>query len=134
MILIKDNHIVAAGGISPALKRARAYARPSLVVEIEVKTILELEEALAAGADWIMLDNMSPEMMRRAVERTAGRAVLEASGGVNEETIAAVAATGVDYISVGALTHSAAALDISLEIEENDPTISAERADQTSGG
>ncbi|MEI6309635.1 MAG: carboxylating nicotinate-nucleotide diphosphorylase [bacterium] len=134
MILIKDNHIAAAGGISPALKRARAYARPSLVVEIEVKTILELEEALAAGADWIMLDNMSPEMMRRAVERTAGRAVLEASGGVNEETIAAVAATGVDYISVGALTHSAAALDISLEIEENDPTISAERADQTSGG
>ena len=134
MILIKDNHIVAAGGIRPALERARAHARPSLAVEIEVKTIPELEEALAGGADWIMLDNMSPEVMRCAVQRAAGQAVLEASGGINEETIAAVAATGVDYISVGALTHSAAALDISLKIEENSTSISAERADQTSGG
>jgi len=134
MILIKDNHIAAAGGIGPALERARAHARPSLVVEIEVKTIPELEEALAGGADWIMLDNMIPEVMRCAVQLAAGQAVLEASGGINEETIAAVAATGVDYISVGALTHSAAALDISLEIEENSTSISAERADQTSGG
>ena len=112
-ILIKDNHIAAAGGVTAAIKRARAAGMP---VEVEVETLAELDEALAAGAEIVLLDNMSPESMRRAVEITAGRAELEASGGMTVDGAVAAANAGVDRISVGALTHSAPALDLSLEV------------------
>ncbi len=115
-ILIKDNHVRAAGGVAQAVRRARARAPHSLAIEVEVTTLEELEEALAAGADWILLDNMDLEIMREAVRRAAGRAKLEASGGVTLERVRAIAETGVDAVSVGALTHSARALDLSLEI------------------
>lgn len=117
-ILIKDNHIRAAGGIREAVARARARAPHTLKVEVEVQSLDEVEEALAAGADIIMLDNMPVAAMREAVRRIGGRAVVEASGGITEENVREVAATGVDFISAGALTHSARALDISLEIVE----------------
>jgi nicotinate-nucleotide pyrophosphorylase (carboxylating) len=133
MVLIKDNHIAAAGGITQAVERVRRRNRQGLcpepfdyaqdvraeglAVEVEVKSLTELEEALALSVDRIMLDNMGLDEMRRAVEMTAGRVRLEASGNVTLETVAAIAATGVDYISVGALTHSVKALDISLEVE-----------------
>lgn len=116
-VLIKDNHLAAIGGpdrISLAVAAARAGAPHTLKVEIEVTTLDELEQALAAGADIVMLDNMDLATMRQAVTQTAGRALLEASGGITLETVRAVAETGVDLISVGALTHSAPALDISL--------------------
>ncbi len=116
MLLVKDNHIAAAGSLTGAVARARA-ARPDLPLEVEVKSLDELREALVARVDRIMLDNMSLEEMRQAVELTAGRVPLEASGGVSLERVAAIAATGVDFISIGALTHSAPALDISLEVE-----------------
>ncbi|AEB12815.1 carboxylating nicotinate-nucleotide diphosphorylase [Marinithermus hydrothermalis] len=116
-ILIKDNHIAAAGGVRAAVTRARARAPHGLRVEVEVTTLAELEEALEAGADVILLDNMDLPTLRQAVARTAGRARLEASGGMTLERVRAVAETGVDFISVGALTHSAKALDLSLEIE-----------------
>jgi quinolinate synthase len=115
MVLIKDNHIQAAGSITTAVERARA-ARPDLPLEVEVRSLDELREALALEPDRIMLDNMSLDDMRAAVRVAAGRVALEASGGIDLERVAAVAATGVDYISVGALTHSAPALDLSLEI------------------
>ncbi|MEN6372827.1 MAG: carboxylating nicotinate-nucleotide diphosphorylase [Armatimonadota bacterium] len=117
-ILIKDNHIVAAGGITNAVESARKNAPHTLKIEVEVRNLDELNEAIAADADIIMLDNMDVETMRRAVETTSGRAVLEASGGVNEDTIAEIAATGVDIISVGALTHSVKALDIGMDFEK----------------
>jgi nicotinate-nucleotide pyrophosphorylase (carboxylating) len=119
MVLIKDNHIAAAGGITQAVARVRAHNQAGLPVEVEVKSLAELEEALAIqpSLDRIMLDNMDLETMRRAVEMTAGRVPLEASGGVSLERVRAIAETGVDYISVGALTHSVTALDISLEVE-----------------
>lgn len=119
MVLIKDNHIAAAGGITRAVERVRQHNRAGLPVEVEVKTLEELEEALAIRPplDRIMLDNMDMETMRRAVQMTAGRVPLEASGGISLETVRQIAETGVDYISVGALTHSVKALDISLEIE-----------------
>lgn len=117
MVLIKDNHIAAAGGIRKAVEQVRRERGTGLEIEVEVKNLDELEEALTLGVERIMLDNMDLAMMRRAVEITAGRAKLEASGGVTLENVAAIAATGVDYISVGALTHSVKALDISLEIE-----------------
>ncbi|RPF49673.1 nicotinate-nucleotide pyrophosphorylase [carboxylating] [Thermodesulfitimonas autotrophica] len=117
-ILIKDNHIRAAGGIREAVARARARAPHTLKVEVEVQSLDEVEEALAAGADIIMLDNMPVAAMREAVRRIGGRALVEASGGITEENVREVAATGVDFISAGALTHSARALDISLEIVE----------------
>ncbi|MBC7241020.1 MAG: carboxylating nicotinate-nucleotide diphosphorylase [Anaerolineae bacterium] len=119
MVLIKDNHIAAAGGITQAVARVRAHNQAGLPVEVEVKSLTELEEALAIQPplDRIMLDNMDLETMRRAVEMTAGRVPLEASGGVSLERVRAIAETGVDYISVGALTHSVTALDISLEVE-----------------
>lgn len=119
MVLIKDNHIAAAGGITHAVARVRAYNQAGLPIEVEVKSLEELEEALAIQPplDRIMLDNMDLETMRRAVEMTAGRVPLEASGGVSLERVRAIAETGVDYISVGALTHSVKALDISLEVE-----------------
>ncbi|MGQ9512086.1 carboxylating nicotinate-nucleotide diphosphorylase [Thermodesulfitimonas sp.] len=117
-VLIKDNHIRAAGGIREAVTRVRARAPYTLKVEVEVQSLDEVEEALAAGADIIMLDNMPVAMMREAVRRIGGRALVEASGGITEENIREVAVTGVDFISVGALTHSVRALDISLEIVE----------------
>lgn len=115
-ILIKDNHIRAAGGITAAVTAARRRAAPGMRVEVEVTTLAELDEALAAGADLILLDNFDGDGLRAAVARAAGRARLEASGGITLANLAAVAATGVDYISLGALTHSAGALDFSLEV------------------
>lgn len=115
-ILIKDNHIQVAGGISAALARAKAYASHMTKIEIEVEDLAGVREALAGGADVIMLDNMAPEMMREAVGIIDHRAVVEASGGIDETTLAAAAAAGVDVISVGALTHSVKALDISMDI------------------
>ena len=114
-ILIKDNHIAAAGGITAAVSAARARAPHTLKIEVEVETFDQLREALNAKADIIMLDNMSVEDMRTAVGITAGRALLEASGNMGERDLRAVAETGVDLISVGALTHSVKALDISLK-------------------
>ncbi|MDI3341428.1 MAG: carboxylating nicotinate-nucleotide diphosphorylase [Sphaerobacter sp.] len=119
-ILIKDNHLAAIGGadrIARAVAAARAAAPHTLRVEVEVTSLDELDQALAAGADVILLDNMPVEAIAEAVRRTAGRALLEASGGITLATVRQVAETGVDLISVGALTHSAPALDISLEIE-----------------
>jgi nicotinate-nucleotide pyrophosphorylase (carboxylating) len=113
MILIKDNHIEAAGSIIAAVEQACA-AYPDLPVEVEVKSLNELREALPLDVDRIMLDNMDLDQMRTAVQIAAGRVPLEASGNVNLERVAAIAATGVDYISVGALTHSAPALDLSM--------------------
>ena len=112
-ILIKDNHVAAAGGVTPAIERARSSRMP---VEVEVENLDQLHEALAAGAEIVLLDNMPAELMRRAVEMTAGRAKLEASGGMTLEGAVAAARAGVDRISVGALTHSAPALDLSLEV------------------
>ncbi len=117
MVLIKDNHIAAAGSVTAAVQRARAHNAPGLPIEVEVTNLEELAEALAVGADRVLLDNMDLATMREAVEAAHSRMLLEASGGITLENIAAVAATGVDYISVGALTHSVRALDISLEIE-----------------
>lgn len=116
-ILIKDNHIIAAGGISSAISSARLHAGHMVHIEVEVDTISQLEEALNAGAKSVLLDNMSPAMLREAVSLTAGRARLEASGNVTETTVAAIAATGVDLISSGAITHSAKCLDIGLDFE-----------------
>jgi nicotinate-nucleotide pyrophosphorylase (carboxylating) len=116
MVLIKDNHIAAAGGISRAMERVRETANQKLAIEVEVTSLAQFEEALACGPDRIMLDNMGPEEMRRAVVLAGGRVELEASGNVSLDNVAEVAATGVDFISVGALTHSVRALDISLEI------------------
>lgn len=116
-VLIKDNHIAMAGGVKEAIMAARHQIPHTAKVEIEVETLEQIEEALEVKADIIMLDNMSCEMMREAVEMIAGRAIVEASGGVTEENIVDIAKTGVDYISVGALTHSVKALDISLDLE-----------------
>ncbi len=112
-ILIKENHIAAAGGVTAALVAARGAGVP---VQIEVETIAQLEEAIAAGAKSILLDNFEPERMREAVRVAAGRAVLEASGGVNLDTVRAYAATGVDRISIGGLTKDVKATDFSLRI------------------
>ena len=114
-ILIKDNHVAACGGVRPAIERARAFAGHLVKVECEVDSLEQFDQALTAGPDVIMLDNFSLEDLREAVARNAGRLVLEASGGVNLETVAAIAATGVNVISVGALTHSAPVLDIGLD-------------------
>lgn len=116
-VLIKDNHITAAGGISHALEKVRRHLPHTLKVEIEVKNLQELEEALNAGADVIMLDNMAVEQMQKAVEIVNGRAPLEASGNVTLTNVKQIAETGVDFISVGALTHSVQASDISLIIK-----------------
>ena len=115
MVLIKDNHIEAAGSITQAVERVRENG-VALPIEVEVESLEQLDEALATAVDRIMLDNMDLETMRIAVERTAGRAELEASGGITLSTVEAVAAVGVDFISVGALTHSVMALDISLDL------------------
>ena len=114
-ILIKDNHVAIAGGITPAIEAART-ANPRRPIEVEVDDLGQLYEALRAGADTILLDNMDPGLLREAVARTRGRARLEASGGITLDTVRAVAETGVDAISIGALTHSVTALDVSLEV------------------
>ena len=115
-VLIKENHIHLAGGVRAALARVRA-ANARVPIEIEAETLDEVDEALAAGAGFILLDNMSTADIREAVRRTAGRAKIEISGGVTLERIPDLAETGADYVSVGALTHSAPAVDISFEIE-----------------
>jgi nicotinate-nucleotide pyrophosphorylase (carboxylating) len=117
MALIKENHIAAAGSISAAVARVRAGDPQRRAIEVEVKNLAELEEALSLGLDRILLDNMNLEEMRQAVKVTAGRVPLEASGNVELENVAAIAATGVDYISAGKLTHSVTALDISLLLD-----------------
>ena len=113
-VLIKENHIAAAGGITVAIERARIRAPHTLKIEVETTTIDDVTEALQAGADIILLDNMTLDQLREAVQLIAGRAKAEASGGVNLETVREIAETGVDLISVGALTHSARAVDISM--------------------
>jgi nicotinate-nucleotide pyrophosphorylase (carboxylating) len=118
-ILIKENHIAAAGGIAAAVRAARAAA-PDLLLEVEVRDPGEIDQALAAGAPWLLLDNMTPDELTAAVAQVAGRAELEASGGVTLDTLREVAATGVDFVSLGALTHSAPALDLSLLLERLD--------------
>jgi nicotinate-nucleotide pyrophosphorylase (carboxylating) len=115
--LIKDNHIAAAGGIGPAVRTARMNAHHGLRIEVEVEDLAGLEEALGAGADTVMLDNMTVDEVRRAVEATAGRAVLEVSGGITLDNIEQYAGTGVDLISVGALTHSVQSVDVALEVD-----------------
>jgi nicotinate-nucleotide pyrophosphorylase (carboxylating) len=114
-ILIKDNHVAAAGGIVPALTRAKAYGGHLLPIEVEVDSLAQLEEALPFSPTCIMLDNFSLADLKAAVARVGGAVTLEASGGVNLSTVADIAATGVDYISVGALTHSAPCLDLGLD-------------------
>jgi len=114
-ILIKDNHVAACGGVGQAIRRARAYAGHLMRVECEVDSLAQLKEALAEAPDVIMLDNFSLDDLRAAVAMTAGAVTLEASGGVNLTTVRAIAETGVDVISVGALTHSAPVLDIGLD-------------------
>jgi nicotinate-nucleotide pyrophosphorylase (carboxylating) len=114
-VLIKDNHVAIAGGIIPALRRAKAHVGHLVKIEVEVDTFAQLDEALAEGVDAILLDNMDVEALRRAVERIAGRAISEASGRVTPQSAPAIAATGVDLISVGWLTHSAPILDIGLD-------------------
>jgi nicotinate-nucleotide pyrophosphorylase (carboxylating) len=113
--LVKDNHVVAAGGVVPAFERVRARY-PGLPLEIEVDTLEQAREVIDAGADLVLLDNMTPADMRDAVTYAAGRARLEASGGLTLDTARAVAETGVDYLAVGALTHSAPVLDIGLDV------------------
>jgi nicotinate-nucleotide pyrophosphorylase (carboxylating) len=114
-ILIKDNHIAACGGVAQAVARARAFAGHLMKVEVEIDRLDQLEDALLHGPDVVMLDNFDLATLRQAVAQTAGRAILEASGGVNLSTVRAIAETGVDVISVGALTHSAPVLDIGLD-------------------
>ena len=116
MVLIKDNHIAAVGSLRAAVERVRK-ARINLPIAVEVRTLGELEEALALGVDRVLLDNMDLPTIQEAVRIVGGRVPLEASGGVTLDNVAEIAATGVDYISVGALTHSAPALDLSLELQ-----------------
>ena len=119
-VLIKDNHIVAAGGIGRAVARARMRAPHTSRVEVEVESLSQLDEAIAAGADIVMLDNFTPSNIDAAVARAKGRALVEVSGGITLERVAALAKAGVDVISVGALTHSAPAADIGLDIVPSD--------------
>jgi nicotinate-nucleotide pyrophosphorylase (carboxylating) len=116
-VLIKDNHIVVAGGIGPAIERARTHAGHMVKIEVEVETLEQLAEALSHDIDAVLLDNMGPDRLREAVRMVAGRAITEASGGISLDTVRAVAETGVDLISSGALTHSAPVLDIGLDFE-----------------
>jgi nicotinate-nucleotide pyrophosphorylase (carboxylating) len=115
-MLIKDNHIAVAGGVGPALKRARAHAGHLVKIELEVDTLDQLAEAMECGVDAVLLDNMDPDTLRRAVAIVAGRAVTEASGRITRETVPAIAAAGVDLISSGWITHSAPILDLGLDI------------------
>jgi nicotinate-nucleotide pyrophosphorylase (carboxylating) len=115
-ILIKENHIALAGGVGQAVRRARA-ASPDLPLEVECRDTAEIDAALEAGAPRLLLDNFSPAALRDAVGHVAGRATLEASGGVTLETLREIAASGVQFVSIGALTHSAPALDLSLTLK-----------------
>lgn len=115
-VLIKDNHVIACGGVKQAVERARAHAPHSLRVEVEVTEVAQIDDALAAGAEVILLDNFDPPRVKEAVAKIAGRAVVEVSGRVTLETVRAYAEAGPDLISVGALTHSARAVDLSLEL------------------
>ncbi len=121
-ILIKDNHVAASGGVATAIRAARSQCGPATAIEIEVDTLDQLEEALEAGATALLLDNMAPPDLRRAVEMTDGRAVLEASGRVTAETVEAIAQTGVNYISSGWITHSAPVLDFGLDFVIGTPS------------
>ena len=114
-VLIKDNHVAVAGGIKPAIERARAAVGHLVKIEVEVDTLAQLEEAMAVGVDAVLLDNMSPDTLRRAAAMVDRRAITEASGRINPETAPAIAAAGVDLISIGWLTHSAPVLDIGLD-------------------
>jgi nicotinate-nucleotide pyrophosphorylase (carboxylating) len=116
-ILVKDNHVAACGGVGEAVRRARARGNAMLRVEVEVVDLPGLEEAIASGADIVLLDNMDDSAMAEAVRRAAGRVLLEASGNMTLERLPRVAATGVDFVSMGALTHSARAADVSFEVE-----------------
>lgn len=116
-ILIKENHIMAAGGIAPAMAAARAQAQPGTMIQIEVETLAQLEDAIAAGAQLILLDNFTPDRMAEAVRIAAGRAELEASGGINLDTIRTYAQTGVDRISIGTLTKDIKAIDLSMRFQ-----------------
>jgi nicotinate-nucleotide pyrophosphorylase (carboxylating) len=115
-VLIKDNHVAVAGGVGPAVLRAKASVGHLVKVEVEVTTLAQVQEALDAGAEVILLDNMSPEQMRAGVALVAGRAVTEASGGITPDNAAEIAATGVDVLSLGWLTHSVPALDVALDV------------------
>jgi nicotinate-nucleotide pyrophosphorylase (carboxylating) len=115
-ILIKDNHIAAAGSVRKAVSLAKKNVPHTVKIEVEVEDLKGVEEAIQAGADAVLLDNMSPEMMRKAVDVVRGRLEIEASGNINLENIEEVARTGVNLISVGALTHSPRAVDLSLEV------------------
>ncbi len=117
-VLIKDNHVAIAGGIRPALQRARTAVGHLVKIELEVDTLAQLEEALSVGVDAVLLDNMAPPMLREAVGMVGGRAITEASGRVTPSTAPAIAATGVDLISIGWLTHSSAVLDIGLDYRD----------------
>lgn len=116
-ILIKDNHIAVAGGVAKAVQSARAYAGHLVRIEVEVDTLEQMRDALGAGADVILLDNMPPQTLRQAVNANAGRAILEASGRISLDTIAAVAESGVDFISTSKITMAAPTLDVGLDIE-----------------
>ena len=116
-VLIKDNHVAACGGIRPAIERARAAAPHTAKIECEVDTLEQLDEALGAGADIVLLDNMPTALVAEAVKRTGGRALLEASGGITLARVTELANAGVDAISVGALTHSVQAADVGLDFE-----------------
>ena len=114
-VLIKDNHVAVAGGVRPAIERVKRAVGHLVKVEVEVDSLAQLEEALATGADAVLLDNMTLEQMAEAVKRVHGRMLTEASGGITLETVGPIAATGVDLISSGWLTHSAPALDLGLD-------------------
>ena len=115
-ILVKDNHIALAGGVGEATRRAIAGRPPGIAVEVECASLADVEEALGAGAERLLLDNMDPAQLRSAVELVAGRAVLEVSGGIKPEALREIASTGVEWVSLGSLTHSAPALDLSMNI------------------
>lgn len=116
-MLVKDNHVAVAGSVGEATRRALARRPPGCPVQVECRTIAEVDEALAAGAEALLLDNMEPAELRGAVELAAGRATLEASGGITPESIQGIAGAGLQFVSVGALTHSAPALDLSMKLE-----------------
>jgi nicotinate-nucleotide pyrophosphorylase (carboxylating) len=116
-VLVKDNHVAIAGGISAAVERVRRGASHLLKLEVEVDTLAQLDEALALGVDAVLLDNMDLETLREAVRRARGRALTEASGGIRPDTVRAVAETGVDLVSLGWLTHSAPVLDVALDVD-----------------
>jgi nicotinate-nucleotide pyrophosphorylase (carboxylating) len=120
-VLIKDNHVALAGGVAEAIRRARAGVGHMVRIEVEVDGLEQLDAALAEGADAVLLDNMTPDLLRVAVARVGGRALTEASGGITPANLRAVAETGVDLISLGWLTHSAPALDIGLDVESRPP-------------